>query len=440
MKLALLGGEKAVTKNINEYTFPLVPEKAYQTVTDLMRKGEISDSPLTRQFEERFASYIGLRYGLCYPNGTTSIQGALFAVGVGAGDEVIVPSFTFWATVGPVLAVNAIPVFADVDLETQSLTAETIEKFITPKTKAIVAVHTWGTPCEIEPIAALAKKHNLKLIEDCSHAHGATYHGKKVGCFGDVACYSLQGSKVLPGGEAGILVTDVKEYYERACALGHYERLGSLDESSEYRKFVGTGLGYKHRVHPLAIAIADAGLDVLDERNEIRTRNGKLFDSAISELGYISLQKVPENAERVYAYHYARYMPEKLQNLNFYVLCKALGAEGVVGGICGYGRLHTAPLYTEGGNFGNGCPLSCPNYGKDYKPTPSLPNTELLADNDIMIAPRFETTDTAVVEQYIQAYRKIYENVDALLEYQKTVPEDILYAKKGIGRSINYFG
>jgi len=203
MKLALLGGQKSIVRTKEELAIPVVPEKAYDTVIDMMKKGDISFSPVVGNFERKFADYIGVDYGLCICNGTTSIQAGLFAVGVGAGDEVIVPSFTFWATVGPVIASNAIPVFADVDLELQTLTAETIEKCITPKTKAILVVHTWGTPCEIEPIIELAKKYNLKVIEDCSHAHGATYHGKKVGSFGDVGCFSLQGSKVLPAGEGG---------------------------------------------------------------------------------------------------------------------------------------------------------------------------------------------------------------------------------------------
>ena len=191
MKLALLGGQPAITKVQSELEAPIVPEAAYDTVTGMMRRGEISLSPVVKNFERKFADYIGLEYGLCICNGTTSIQAALFAVGVGAGDEVIVPSFTFWASAGPILACNAIPVFADVDLDLQTITAEEIKKHITPKTKAIIMVHTWGTPCEIEPIIKLAKEKDIKVIEDCSHAHGATYHGKKVGSFGDVGCFSV---------------------------------------------------------------------------------------------------------------------------------------------------------------------------------------------------------------------------------------------------------
>ncbi|MBQ4516671.1 MAG: DegT/DnrJ/EryC1/StrS family aminotransferase [Clostridia bacterium] len=437
MKLALLGGEKTITKA--PAIFPIVPDAAYKTVEEMMKKGAISMSPVTKNFEEKFANYIGREYGLCMCNGTTSIQSALFAVGVGTGDEVIVPSFTFWATVGPVVACNAIPVFADVDLELQTLTAETIEKVITPKTKAIIIVHTWGTPCEIEPIIELAKKHNIKVVEDCSHAHGATYHGKKVGSFGDVGCFSLQGSKILSAGEGGILVTDSKEYYERACALGHYERIDGFSPDSEYKKFAGTGLGFKHRANPLGIAIADAGLDVLDERNEIRNNHGKLLESLLADVDFLKLQRTPDNAERVYAYHYMRYVPENLKNLSVTTLCKALAAEGVAGGTCGYGRLHKAPLYTESGMFGNGCPLACPHYGKEYKPNTDMPNTEILAINDIMIAPRFENVGREFIEEYALAYHKIAENIDDLLEYEEKLNKEEKTKDLGIGRSINSF-
>lgn len=439
MKLALLGGEKAVQSE--KPKFPLITEAGYARLNQMLADEELSTSPVVLEFEERFAKYIGTEYALCSCNGTTSIQEALFAVGVGAGDEVIVPSFTFWASVGPVLACNALPVFADVDLDMQTLTAETIAKVITPKTKAIVIVHTWGNPCDMDPILKLAKEHNLKVIEDCSHAHGAEYNGRKVGSFGDIGCFSLQGSKVLAAGEGGILVTNHREYYERACALGHYERLSrpSFPEDSAYRRFAGTGLGYKHRVHPLGIAIANAGLDVLDERNAIRNENGKLMDELFSQIGYLVPQKVAEKAERVYAYHYMRYVPEKLHNLNVTTLCKALAAEGVSGGTCGYGRLHKAPFVTEEGMFGHGCPLACPHYGAKYEVNKDLPNTELLAINDLMVAPRFEGINTGIVEEYLAAYKKIEDNIDDLLEYEASLGTLDTSSLNKIGLSINAF-
>ncbi len=436
-KLALFGGEKAVDESV-KCQLPLVAPAAYKTVNELMEKGEISASPIVAEFEKKFAKYIGTEYALTCNNGTTSIQEGLFAVGVGAGDEVIVPSFTFWATVGPVAAVNAIPVFAEVDGDMQTLTAETIEKHITPRTKAVIVVHVWGNPCDMDPIMELAKKYNIKVVEDCAHAHGATYHGKKVGSFGDVGCFSLQGSKVLAAGEGGILVTNNRECYERACALGHYDKLASLPEDSKYRKFSLTGFGYKHRIHPLAVAIADAGLDRLDEVNKYRKENAEYLEKLISDLEFIKPIKTPENSERVFAYHYVEYVPEKLKGLSVFTLLKALAAEGVCCGSCGYGKLHQSPFYNGEGPYGHGCPFACPHYDGKYVPTKNLPITERLAENAIMIAPRFEIECKEIIEQYAKAYHKVYENIDTLLKYE----EENNLAKKEIenaGRSINIF-
>ncbi len=178
-KLALLGGEKSVSCETTDFTLPVVAEESYGVIEGILRRGEISFSEVVTEFEKKFAAYIGTRYAFCLPNGTTAIQAALFGAGIGPGDEVIVPSFTFWATVGPVVVNNAIPIFADVDPDSYNLTGETIEKYITPRTKAILLVHVWGVPCDMDSIMAVAAKYGLKVIEDCSHAHGAIYHEKK---------------------------------------------------------------------------------------------------------------------------------------------------------------------------------------------------------------------------------------------------------------------
>lgn len=433
-KLALLGGEKAVKCTSADYSLPLVREKAYETVTAMMKRGEISTSPLVYQFEKRFSDFIGVQYGLCTPNGTTAIQAGLFAVGVGPGDEVIVPSFTFWASVGPIVVNNATPVFCEVDPYSHCVTAETIEAKITPKTKAIVVVHVWGMPADMDPIMALAKKYNLKVVEDCSHAHGASYKGKKVGSIGDVGCFSMQGSKCLAAGEAGILVTNTREYYERACALGHYERLGKLPADSEYKQYWDTGFGYKHRVHPLAIAIADAAFDTLEQDNAIRNKLGHMLEDKVSDLPYIICQKAPEGADRLFGYHYVRYNPDALKGLNLNTVLKAVHAEGVVCGSNGYGTLHLQPLYTGNGIWGGRNPI----YPEGYPKGQHLPITEELAKNAFMMAPRFEKDFPAVVEQYSEAYHKIAENVDELVQYEidnnlRTV------VIKNDGRSINLY-
>ncbi|MEG2571266.1 MAG: DegT/DnrJ/EryC1/StrS family aminotransferase, partial [Clostridia bacterium] len=224
--LALLGGEKTVTIDYEAVaTRPVVCQKGIDAAVEIMKKGEISNSSVVDVFEAKFKKFVGAEYGACLSNGTSCLQAALFAVGVGAGDEVIVPSFTFWASAAPIIATNGVPIFCETDPETHCLDPKDVEARITPKTKAIMVVHVWGNPADMDAIMAIAKKHNLKVVEDCSHAHGSTYKGKKVGTIGDVGCFSMQGSKLLVAGEGGIFVTNTKEYYERALALGSYDRL-----------------------------------------------------------------------------------------------------------------------------------------------------------------------------------------------------------------------
>ncbi|GHU97809.1 hypothetical protein FACS1894211_00340 [Clostridia bacterium] len=433
-KLALCGGEKTV-KTERKYALPFVAEETYPVVERLMRNDQISFAPVSQQLETEFAAYTGTKYALATPNGTTAIQAALFGVGVGPGDEVIVPSFTFWATVGPVAVNNAIPVFADVSLSGHNMTADIIAPLITEKTKAILLVHVWGNPCDMDSISALAKKHKLKVVADCSHAHGAKYGGSTRGIIGDVAAFSLQGGKTMSGGEGGLLVTDDKEIYERAVALGHYERIGKLGESSAFYPLRFTGCGYKHRIHPLSAAIALGNLHRLDELNAIRNKNAARFESLVKGLDYIIPQESPQKAERIFSYHYMRYNADKLGGVYIGTFLKALAAEGIVCGSCGYGILHKSPLYTGIDSvFGKTGPFKNPHWEK-YTPVNKLPNTEILAQSAFMAAPRFECADEADVELYAEAYAKIKGNADELTEYDGKHNKEALESD---GRSINY--
>ncbi len=445
--LALFGGPKAVTKSlIGENGIasfvPKINDKARAAINDLLDKGEISESPVVTNFENRFKDYIGAKYALCQCSGTMSILAGLFGLGLGPGDEVIVPSFTFFATATPLLPLGATPVFADVDPDSHCIDPADIEKRITPKTKAIVVVHVWGNPCDMDAIMAIAKKHNLKVLEDCSHAHGATYKGKKVGSFGDVGCFSLQGSKLMYGGEAGILVTSSEEVFFRAASLGSYERLygygfyADLDitkHDSPYKMYKNTAVGMKLRAHPVAIAIADSELEYLDERNVIRNRNAEHLNSLLSDIPCIKNVKVYEGAERVYGYHYMRYDHELNGGVRRETILKALVAEGVTVGACGYGHLHEDPAFTQ---FDSSWPKCYPN--GEHKEAVTLPVTAYLHDTVFMAAPRFEDPNGfEAIEQFSEAYHKVIAATDELLQYEKDHADELAAMKPKSGRSIN---
>jgi dTDP-4-amino-4,6-dideoxygalactose transaminase len=411
-KLALFGGPKAVTLDYEKLgNRPLVNSAGMKDAAALMERGEISSSKSVYQFEERFARYTGARYALACCNGTSALHSALFGVGIGPGDEVLVPSFTFWATIGPVYWCGAVPVFCDVDAKTHCMDPADMEKRITARTKAVMPVHVWGNLCDMDAVMQIAQSHNLKVVEDCSHAHGSKYKGRHVGTIGDIGCYSLQGTKMLPAGEGGVLVTNNRGYFEKSMSLGQYDRLSRLEEDSPYRKYKLTGMGLKYRPHPLGIALANSALDELDERNAIRNANGRGLEKYLADLDFINSPLVPEGCERQFSYQYMTYNPSKFGGVRTFTLLKALSAEGVMCGYCGYGQLHLSPLVLEGGPF-----KPC---AKDPLEPVKLPVTEYLAVNVFLAAPRFENDCPDLIEQYSKAYHKAAFFKDELREYDR---------------------
>ncbi|MEG0911469.1 MAG: DegT/DnrJ/EryC1/StrS family aminotransferase [Ruthenibacterium sp.] len=434
-QLALFGGPRAVTVDYNQYgKVPIVPETAYPRVEAILRSGDLSFHPLVSEFEKTFAKYVGAQYSMCEVNCTTCIQAALFAVGVGSGDEVLVPSFTFWATAGPIYANHAIPVFCDVNKDTHCIDPDDIEHRITPRTKAIIVVHVWGVPADMDRINAIAQKHGIKVVEDCAHAHGTRYHGKSVGILGDVGCFSLQNSKVLPGGEGGIVVTNNREYMERMKALGQYDKLIDLPEDSPYRQYYMTGFGFKHRMHPVAAAVALSNLEKLDATNAIRTKFGVQIEKELSDIRGFIFQKVPENATRIFAYHYI-YFDESVWGISLPTLLEALNAEGLSVGTCGYGFLHQAPAFRKRDIFGTNDVMN--QY--PAKEIETLPVTEDLSKHTFML-PRFEQDTSecaALVQEYLHAFHKAAEQVESLRAYE--TENGVLNIARGDGRSISLF-
>ncbi len=418
-KLALLGGKQVVQIPYETAKKETVSERAIESIVELCKKDEISISPIVNEFEKAWGSYVGAKYSLATNNGTASIAEALFAVGVQPKDEVIVPSFTFIFSAAPIASVGATAVFCDVDIDTHTMDPADIERRITPKTKAILIVHTWGNVADMDGIMAVAKKHNLRVIEDCSHAHGAEWKGKKVGTIGDVGCFSLQGSKSLPAGEGGILVTDNREYYERAIIYGHYERVGTLPENSKYRKY-WTSMGYKHRAHPLGIAIAYEELKSLDDYNAMRFANGKFLDDSLRDIDCITPVKSPEGTVRQYSYHYGHYDETKLDGIALNTFLQALKAEGVMVGENGYGFLHEAALFEE-----------------NQEGRLPLPNTLYLRERAFMMAPRFEKECKELLMQYAEAYHKVCRNIDELHDYENRKSKEGLSEAKKEYRSVN---
>ena len=263
-------------------------------------KRQISGYPkFVEEFENNFAKYIGKKYGISFCNGTSSIEAAIYALNFSKDDEILVPSSTFHASIGPIKNLNCKPVFVDVDSSTLTIDCKDLQSKITNQTKGILIVHTWGYPCNMDLINDIVKKNNLKLIEDCSHAHGALYDNKKIGNFGNISCFSLQGNKSIAAGEGGISLTDDKELFLKMSAYGHFNR--HENDLSEYKNlslFSKTGISKKLRAHPLGICLASVDLEYLDILNKYKNVIYNKIDNIFIKYNSINVIKVHESAKR----------------------------------------------------------------------------------------------------------------------------------------------
>jgi len=239
---------------------PLLNGKEAEYVNDCLRTNWISSQgEYVKKFEKSFADYCGVKYGVANPNGTTALHLALLALQIKQGDEVIVPDLTFISPVNIVIYTGARPILVDVEKDTWNIDPDKIEKAITPKTKAIIAVHLYGHPCRMDRILKIAKKHNLFVIEDCAEAHGAEYKNKRVGGFGHISCFSFFGNKVITTGEGGMSLTNNKKLASRMRALSNY---GMTDLK---KKFWHGTLGLNYRLTNVQAAIGLGQLEQIDK-------------------------------------------------------------------------------------------------------------------------------------------------------------------------------
>ncbi|MBM4429439.1 MAG: DegT/DnrJ/EryC1/StrS family aminotransferase [Chloroflexi bacterium] len=417
--LALFGGPKAVTVE-NRDRWPVITDRDVEAVTRLLWEGEISITTgmgIIQELEQAFAEYLEVRYALVQCNGTSCLHAALFAVGVGYGDEVIVPTYTWPSTASTVLLCNAIPVFCDIDPRTFCADPADIERKITPATKAIAIVHLWGHPVEMDEIMAIAKRCSLAVVEDASHAHGATYKGRKVGSIGDVGCFSLQASKAMPGGEAGIAVTNNPDLYDRMLTLSHYG--GRIEKDSltgRYTQFAFTGFGPKYRVHPLAAAIAREQLRCLDVHIEARRQNLDYLSAGLAEVPGITPPHTAPHVTRGAWYGYRLlYDQEHMAGVPKERFMAALRAEGVEVDTERYRLLHFEPLY-QGPEIAGACPYPPPGVRarmRDYH-AGDLPVAEAIYPR-LMSLPTFTYQPCwDLLDQYVAAFRKVVANVARL--------------------------
>jgi perosamine synthetase len=258
---------------------PSVGRDEIAAVTAVLESGMLASGSRVAEFERQFADYCGISHAVAINNGTAALHAALMAAGIGPGDEVIVPAFTFYATASSVLMCGATPVFADVDEQTFNIAPKKIEELVTKKTRAVIAVHLFGQPFDIPAVKEICRRHNLVLIEDAAQAHGALFHGKKAGSFGDLACFSFYATKNMITGEGGMVTTGNRAFDER---------LRLVINHGQSEKYLHTCLGYNYRMTDLAAAIGLVQLGRLEGFNARRRKNAAYYDAHLSVRGLVT--------------------------------------------------------------------------------------------------------------------------------------------------------
>ena len=428
-KLAITGGTPVLkAQDEGLFHWPIVNDAMRAAQAQVLETGNMSGTDIARRFEASFASWQERKYALSHNNGTNALNAAMFAVGLGPGDEIICTSVTYWASCTGALALGAAVVFCDIDPDTLQMDPASLEAHITPRTKAIMVVHYMAHPAPMDEIMAIARKHGLKVIEDVSHAQGGHYRGRKLGTFGDVAAMSLMSCKSFAIGEGGMLVTDDAEIFKRAVIFGHYDRIVDVctDEEMEGPKNIPWG-GLKNRMHQTSAAIGLEQLKKHDAEIAEIDRAMKYFWKGISDIPGISMIYPKEEGSDKAGWYASRFLYDAaafggISNVTF---CEALNAEACGGFSFGCNMpLHFSSVFFDVDIYGHGRPTASaflPD-GVDLRAeTGALPNAERV-NMRVLGEPWFKHDDHAKIDPYIEAVRKVAANVGELQAINDTTP------------------
>lgn len=360
----------AETEKIQPSPWPVIDDEIIQSVVRVLKEESLSpvmQVGIIKEFEDSFARYQGRTFAFAVSSGTAALDTALHVSGVGPGDEVIVSPYTWGATVGCILHNNAIPIFADIDPLTFNIRPDDIEKKITDHTKAIVTVHIYGHPCDMDPIMKIAREHNLRVIEDCAQAHGATYKGKKVGSLGDIGCFSIQASKNLIGGEGGILIFDDETLFDEVVSwASHPMRQFQELQDRPLGAYIDS-IAPNFRMHPVSAAIANVQLKRLDTWVAQRRKNLDYVTRALSDIPGIKTTYVARDCEHGVHMVPLTYNAEELNNTPLETFRNALAIEGVETTSYVDTPIHLRPRLQERRFWGKGCPWTCAHAGRNVE-------------------------------------------------------------------------
>lgn len=406
--LAALGGTAVRKKSFSAW--PQVTAEMEQSLLAALRsrrwgrtlKGPMQGEGLVTEFEKQFARLVGAEYCLATGSCTQALHTSLHALGIAAGDEVLVPPCTYIATPQSILLCNALPVFVDVDLDTFQMDPDQIDPLVTENTRGMMPVHIAGLPCDMDRIMSAANRHGLKVVEDAAQAHLAEYRGKLCGMFGELGCFSFQSSKALACGEGGAIVGRDRDLLDQ-CYVFH--NLGMLTTPG------GAGIGTKYRMHELEAAVLLPQLATL--RQEIQTRhdNACYLARRLEQIPGIVPQKLYEGVTRGAWYLFGfRYLQEHFNDIPRNVFLKALRAEGIPSTTMYFDRLNTQPFLTNALNSRTFQKIFPPAQLKNYWERNQCPVNDRLAVEGVWLPQYVFLGDRRDMDDIAEAMAKIQSN------------------------------
>lgn len=416
--LALLGGPPAIPHPLPHEVWPPparqaeLDELAAQRNRDISIRGRV---PPIADLEQRFLEFLGgrLKYAVTFNSGTSALFAAYFALGVDEGVEVIGPALTYHAALSPVYALRGEVILADVELDTRCIAPDDVERRITPRTRVLTIVHQWGHPARMDDLLAIARRHGLKVLEDCSHAHGSAYQGRPCGSFGDAAVFSLQTNKAVFAGEGGILVTNDPRCADRATLLGHYrDRCKAELSDDELRRYWVTGFGLKLRMSPFNAIVALHSLARFPEIKAGRHRCLRHLGRRLSEsIDYLEAPRISPDVDMGAWYGFKPIVrPERLPGISRALLIKALRAEGMEVSDPSAPTLSTQPLYSASRD--PLYPAARPRFANRPEDTP---RARFLEEHALSLPTFWDwDRDRPIIDAYVDAFAKVGELRDEL--------------------------
>lgn len=414
--LAINGGTKAVPDGTMK-KWPPIDEIDYKMVQEALSGPYHTYSTNCIGFQEEFAAWNGNKYAITTNSGTAALHMCLVACDCGTADEVIVPAYSWSSSATCIMQHNCIPVFVDLDFDTMNIDTKKIEEAITPRTKAILVVHLHGLPVNMEEVLAVAKKHNLKVIEDACQAHGAKFKGRNVGTWGDCAAFSFNQNKCLCAGEGGMFVTDSEDMLAKAKSLWSFGESFADLRSRDYHVYA---MGWMYRNTELNAAFGRAQLTKLDRYLAYQKEGGEYLTELLQDVPYLILPTAPEGCEHNWYNYTIRFDMEAMGHAHDasdfrYKIVEALNAEGVDTGVWQRFILPAMEVFQAKDGYGRGCPWSC-KYAQpvDYS-VAKFPVAQKHCDTHTgMTTPLRMPNERKVLQLTAAGFRKVMENLDQI--------------------------